>query len=129
MSDYQKDMAKYIVKNGIINGKTSYWGSWFRKPEENQIHSDSEELAQEHTDDWEAPKCGGWKRAYDLEEFYEEVFAGTFTEHTDKSYAVRIKADCDCGAIKGIPIVVNGTFEEVLHGVLGIDTSDVNLLD
>lgn len=129
MSNYQKDMAKYIVVNGIINGKTSYYGSYFRAPDEYELYLDSEEVAYEHTNEWLAPKCGGWKRAYSLEEFYEECFTGTFTDDTYKAYAVRVKADCNCGVIEGIPIVVNGTFEEVLHGVLGVDTSNENLLD
>lgn len=129
MSNYQKDMARYIVKNGIINGKTSYYGAYFREPGDDQLYLDSEEIAQEHTDDWKAPKCGGWARAYNLEEFYDECFNGTFAEDTYKAYAVRVWADCKCGTIIRIPIVVNGTFEEVLHGCLGVDNSDENLLD
>ena len=129
MSNYQKDMARYIIDKGVINGKTSYYGSYFREPDDGQVYGEREEIAQEHTDNWKEPKCGGWAKAYDLEEFYEECFNGTFASETYKAYAVRVWADCECGTITRIPIVINGTFEEILHGVLGVDEESENLLD
>lgn len=128
MSNYQKDMAKYIIQNGIVCAQLAYYGSRFVEPNDPIYLSDFEKEVMEHVTD-NKPNCGKWIKAYNLQEFYGECFAGTFTDSFDKAYAVRIKVDCECGEVVNAPIVVNGTFEEVLHGVLGIDTSDVNLLD